>query len=141
MPAYSWTRAWATGFEGVDPYKSLWYSFSTFIYAAIVVMILLACVTTPLFQREHFQNTTYNWFVWADIGFAVLFSVEAIIKVVADGVFWNPNNSLDQRRSVSRFVGVFKTLRALRLLNVSDSSRDTFHEVIIVVIFVSKPGI
>jgi voltage-dependent calcium channel len=47
--------------------------------------------------------------------------------------------------SMSRFVGAFKALRALRLLNVSDSATDTFHAVIIVggwmVIFVSKPGI
>jgi hypothetical protein len=110
---------------------------------------------TPLFQREHFQNTTYNWFVWADIGFAALFSVEAIIKVVADGFFWTPNayfrgswgfidgvvlitlwvnvvTVVHDNSSVSRFVGAFKALRALRLLNVSDSARDTFHAVIIV---------
>lgn len=158
-------------FEGVDPYKPLWYSFSAFIYAAIVAMVLLACVTTPLFQREYFQNhpyTTYNWFVWADIGFAALFSVEAIIKIVADGFFWTPNayfrgswgfidgvvlitlwvnvvTVVYDSGSVSRFVGAFKALRALRLLNVSDSARDTFHAVIIVggwkVISVSNTGI
>lgn len=143
--------------EGVDPIKPVWYVFSAFIYAAIVAMVLLACVTTPLYQREYFQTHTYsvrNWFVWSDMSFAILFSIEAIIKVIADGFFWTPNayfrgswgfidglvlitlwinviTSLFQDGGISRAVGAFKALRALRLLNVSDSARDTFHSVII----------
>lgn len=148
--------------EGVDPVKPVWYSFSAFIYAAIVAMVLLACITTPLYQKEyekaHGQEadrpSTRNWFVWTDMGFAVIFSIEAIIKVVADGFFWTPNAyfrgswgfidglvlvtlwinvaaSLVSDGVVSRAVGAFKALRALRLLNVSDSARDTFHSVII----------
>lgn len=145
-------------FEGVEPYKPLWYSFSAFIYACIVAMVLLACITTPLYQRDYFLNqtyTTHNWFVWSDAGFATVFTIEAIIKVIADGFFWTPNaylrsswgfldgvvlvtlwinvfTSLFTTGSVSRIVGAFKALRALRLLNVSDSARDTFHSVIIV---------
>ncbi|KAL2003963.1 hypothetical protein VTN02DRAFT_1482 [Thermoascus thermophilus] len=142
--------------EGVDPIKPLWYSFSAFIYAAIVAMVLLACITTPLYQREHFGNSnSRNWTVWTDLGFAILFTVEALIKVIADGFFWTPNayyrgswgfidgivlvtlwinviTSLYKDGGVSRAVGAFKALRALRLLNVSDSARDTFHSVIIV---------
>lgn len=143
--------------EGVDPIKPVWYAFSAFIYAAIVAMVLLACVTTPLYQREYFQTHTYsvkNWFVWSDMSFAILFSIEAIIKVIADGFFWTPNayfrgswgfidglvlitlwinvaTSLFKDGGISRAVGAFKALRALRLLNVSDSARDTFHSVII----------
>ena len=144
--------------EGVDPYKPVWYGFSAFIYAAIVAMVLLACVSTPLYQREYFKRlgtfTVRNWFVWTDMGFAVLFSIEALIKVIADGFFWTPNayfrgswgfidglvlvtlwinviTSLYKDGAVSRAVGAFKALRALRLLNVSDSARDTFHSVIV----------
>ena len=140
--------------EGVDPYKPVWYAFSAFIYAAIVAMVLLACITTPLYQREYFR-TDRNWFVYTDLGFAVVFSIEATIKVVADGFFWTPNaffrsswgfidgivlvtlwisvgGSLREDWSVSRAIGAFKALRALRLLNVSDSAKDTFHSVIIV---------
>lgn len=145
-------------FEGVDPYKPLWYIFSAFIYACIVAMVILACITTPLFQRDYFTGRTYstqNWFVWTDMGFAAVFTIEAVIKVIADGFFWTPNayfrsswgfidgvvlvtlwiniiTSLYTSGSVSRVVGAFKALRALRLLNVSDSARDTFHSVIIV---------
>jgi uncharacterized membrane protein YgcG len=148
--------------EGVTPNPTIWYIFSAFIYLAIVGMVLLACVTTPLFQLEYFNGNrgnkdvsdTRNWFVFSDIGFAALFTIEALIKVVADGFFWTPNayfhsswgfidgvvlvtlwanvvTSLTNPGSGSRAVGAFKALRALRLLNVSDSARDTFHSVII----------
>lgn len=144
--------------EGVQPIKAVWYSFSAFIYAAIVAMVLLACITTPVYQREYFETHPFsvqNWFVLTELGFAVLFTVEAIIKVVADGFFWTPNayfrgswgfidglvlltlwidvlTSLYNQGAVSRAVGAFKALRALRLLNISDDARNTFHSVIIV---------
>jgi hypothetical protein len=145
-------------FDGVEPHKGVWYIFSAFIYAAIVAMVLLACVTTPLYQKVYFATHTFNvrnWFVWSDMSFAILFTVEALIKVIADGFFWTPNayfrsswgmidlvvlitfwinviTSLSNDGAVSRAVGAFKALRALRLLNVSDSARDTFHSLIIV---------
>ena len=144
--------------EGIDPVKPVWYTFSAFIYAAIVAMVLLACVSTPLYQREYFLKLGYytsrNWFVWTDMGFACVFTLEALIKVIADGFLWTPNayfrgswglidglvlitlwinvtTSLYSGGTVSRAVGAFKALRALRLLNVSDSARETFHSVIV----------
>jgi voltage-dependent calcium channel len=143
--------------EGVDPYKPVWYSVSAFIYVAIVAMVLLACITTPLYQREYFERHPSDfrtWFIWTDMGFAIFFTLEAGIKVIADGFFFTPNayfrgtwgfidgivlvtlwisviTSLYRDDGVSRAVGAFKALRALRLLNVSDSARDTFYSVII----------
>lgn len=153
--------------EGVDPVKAIWYAFSAFIYAAIVAMVLLACISTPLYQRRYFikrgwnetakaplTDTLKHWFVWTDMGFAALFTVEAMIKIIADGFFWTPNayfrgswgfidgvvlvtlwinvvTALFKNGPVSKAVGAFKALRALRLLNVSDSARDTFHSVIV----------
>jgi hypothetical protein len=145
-------------FDGVEPNRVVWYTFSAFIYMAIIAMVLLACVTTPLYQKEYFDTHVFdvtNWFVWADLAFAVLFTLEALIKVVADGFLWTPNAyfrsswgaidfvvlvtfwinaiaSLLNDGAVSRAIGAFKALRALRLLNVSDSARDTFHSLIIV---------
>ncbi|KAH0551448.1 hypothetical protein GP486_007337 [Trichoglossum hirsutum] len=144
--------------QGVEPIKAVWYTFSGFIYVAIVAMVLLACITTPLYQKEYFKEhpkkVLRNWFSYTDLGFSVVFTVEAIIKVIADGFFWTPNayfrsswgfidglvlvtlwinvaTSFYNKGAVSRAVGAFKALRALRLLNVSDSARDTFHSVII----------
>ncbi|KAH8592491.1 BcCCH1, calcium channel protein [Bisporella sp. PMI_857] len=145
-------------FDGVEPNRVVWYTFSAFIYCAIVAMVLLACITTPLYQKEYFDRNRFavtNWFVWADLAFALLFTVEASIKVIADGFFWTPNAyfrsswgaidfvvlvtfwinviaALMNDGAVSRAIGAFKALRALRLLNVSDSARDTFHSLIVV---------
>ncbi|KAF2638033.1 calcium channel-like protein subunit Cch1 [Massarina eburnea CBS 473.64] len=143
--------------EGVAPSVPVWYAFSAFIYAAIIAMVLLACVTTPLYQREYFNSHEFsvkNWFVWTDMGFAILFSTEVLVKVIADGFFWTPNayfrgswgfidgvvlitlwvnvsTSLLNEGQVTRTVGAFKALRALRLLNISDSARDHFHSLIV----------
>ncbi|KAF2484444.1 Ion transport protein-domain-containing protein [Neohortaea acidophila] len=143
--------------EGVSPNVTVWYAFSAFIYLAIVAMVILACITTPLYQLQYFRthsHTVFNWFTWTDVGFATLFTVEAIIKVIADGFFWAPHayfrsswgfidgivlltlwidviTSIFDPGGGSRAVGAFKALRALRLLNVSDSARDTFHSVIV----------
>lgn len=150
--------------DGVEPSIPIWYAFSAFVYAAIVAMVILAAITTPLYQKNYFNDqkkkfgpdyhSVMTWYLFTDLGFAVLFSVEALIKVVADGVFWTPNAyfrsswgfidgvvlttlwidvgaSLANEGQVSRAVGAFKALRALRLLNVSDSARDHFHSVVV----------
>lgn len=143
--------------EGLAPNRIAWYTFSAFIYAAIVAMVLLACVTTPLYQKVYFEShpfTVKNWFVYADMGFAALFTIESAVRVIADGFFWTPNAYYRSSWGIidgivlltlwaniitllynpgggSRAIGAFKALRALRLLNVSDSARDTFHSVIV----------
>ncbi|KAI5862713.1 Ion transport protein-domain-containing protein [Durotheca rogersii] len=147
-------------FEGVEPNKIAWYAFTVFIYAAIIAMVILACITTPLYQKEYLEahnaeNRYTSWFVWVDLGFAILFTVEAAIKIIADGWFFTPNayyrsswgiidgvvlitlwinviTLLASDGTVSRVIGAFKALRALRLLNISNSARDTFHSLIIV---------
>ncbi|TIA43120.1 hypothetical protein D6C78_00544 [Aureobasidium pullulans] len=143
--------------EGVAPSRPIWYAFSAFIYAAIVAMVLLACVTTPLYQKQYFTTHGFkatNWFVFSDMGFAALFTIESVIRVIADGFYWTPNayyrsswgiidgivlvtlwtdilTTIYNPGGGSRAVGAFKALRALRLLNVSDNARDTFHSVIV----------
>lgn len=146
-------------FDGTDPHKYPWYIFSAFIYTSIVAMVIIACVTTPLYQKEYFDQghrfSSDNWFVWTDTAFAIVFSFEMLVKVVADGFFWTPNaffrstwgvidavvlitlwinvaTLFANDGAVSRAVGAFKALRALRLLNISDSARETFHSLMIV---------
>ena len=144
-------------FDGVEPNKIAWYSFSAFIYAAIVAMVIIACIATPLYQKEYqkqHQFSVKNWYVWTDLAFAVLFTFESIVKIIADGLFNTPNaylrsswgivdaavlitlwinvvTLLVNNGTVSRAIGAFKAFRALRLLNVSNSARDTFHSLII----------
>ncbi|EXJ91094.1 hypothetical protein A1O1_04201 [Capronia coronata CBS 617.96] len=144
--------------EGVSPYRPAWYAFSAFTYTAIVAMVILACITTPLYQREYYLNNNLsitNWFIWTDLGFAILFTVEASIKAIADGFFFTPHayfrsvwgfidgvvlitlwinviTTMYRDDGISRAVGAFKALRALRLLNISDTARETFYSVIII---------
>jgi hypothetical protein len=143
--------------EGVNPSLPAWYAFSAFIYFAIIAMVILACITTPLYQKEYFSAHAFsvrNWFVFTDLGFASLFTIEAVIKVIADGFFFTPNAffrsgwalldavvlvtlwinvaaSLYNRGEISRAVGAFKALRALRLLNISESTSDHLYALIV----------
>lgn len=143
--------------DGVEPARSVWYAFSFFIYANVVTMVTIACVATPLYMKEYYDfhgRNVRNWFTWSDVAFASIFSIEALIKIVADGFYWTPNayfrgtwgvidgivlitlwinvvTSLYDVGGISRAVGAFKALRALRLLNVSDNAKSTFHSVII----------
>ncbi|KAI5294305.1 calcium channel protein [Ascosphaera acerosa] len=147
----------AERFDGVEPLAPLRFAFSTFIYTAIIVMVVIACVVSPLYQQRYYGDrdpSSKPWFVWTDIGFAVLFTVEVVIKVIADGMFWTPNayfrgpwglidgivlvtmwinvvTAFSHDTTVLRVVGAFRALRALRLLNLSTSARETFHAVII----------
>jgi voltage-dependent calcium channel len=144
-------------FEGVDPNPIAWWIFSAATYVAIVCIVVLACITTPLYQIEYFAthgDTKFNWITWTDIIFAVIFSFEAIVKIIADGFLLTPNaylrniwNDIDffvlitlcinvvaditNRGGLSRAFRAFKALRALRLVNISENARQTFHDVII----------
>ncbi|KAF4123347.1 voltage-dependent calcium channel [Geosmithia morbida] len=145
-------------FDGVEPNKFAWYIYSAFIYAIVVAMVIIACITTPLYQKEHQRldenPSTFKWYVWTDLIFSIVFTIEAVIKTIADGLISTPNAYLRSSwgfldsivlitlwinvgtlfindGAISRAVGAFKALRALRLLNVSNSARDTFHSVII----------
>lgn len=144
--------------NGNAPSPVIFFMFSAFLYLAIVGMVVLACITTPLFQRHYFLKENHtnseSWFLWADLGFAILFTIEGVIRVIADGFFFTPHAYLRSswglidgivlltlwinviatfsfNGDVSRGVGAFKALRALRLLNISDNARDTFHSVIV----------
>ncbi|CAH0000943.1 unnamed protein product [Clonostachys byssicola] len=148
----------ARGYEridGVEPNKAAWYSFSAFVYAATLAMVIIACITTPLYQLPYVERDELQWYVWTDLAFAVVFTVESGIKVIADGLINTPNaylrsswgivdtivlitlwvnvgTLLDNNDKVSRATGAVKAFRALRLLNISNSARNTFHSLIIV---------
>lgn len=144
--------------EGVEPNTFAWGVFSALIYAAVLAMVIIACVTTPLYQKEYkerHQFSVTNWYVWTDLAFTILFTVEAGIKIIADGLLWTPNAYLRSSwglldgvvlitlwinavtllvndGAISRAIGAFKALRALRLLSFSRTASRTFHSLILV---------
>jgi hypothetical protein len=95
---------------------------------------------------------TFSWYTLVEIGICGIFIVEAGIKIIADGFLFSPNayllslwNTLDFvilvtlimnivttlvfGTSVSRFTRALKSLRALRLINLSETLRETFYNV------------
>jgi hypothetical protein len=143
--------------EGIDPNPVAWWCFSAITYAAIVCIVVLACITTPIYQIQYFAihgESKFNWITWTDIAFAIIFTIEAVIKIIADGFLFTPNayirnvwNDIDffvlltlwinvaadltDRGSLSRAFRAFKALRALRLVNISETARQTFQDIII----------
>ncbi|OLL22771.1 Calcium-channel protein cch1, partial [Neolecta irregularis DAH-3] len=143
--------------SGRQPRADLWYAISALTYASIVAVVLIACVTTPFYQRRYIAlhgSLKNAWFLWADVAFASFFTFEAVVKIIADGFYSTPNayfknlwNKIDLFVLVSLWINViaeftglgglgrasraFKALRALRLVNISSTARDTFHHVII----------
>jgi hypothetical protein len=120
-------------------------SFMIFINMSIISQVIITCVTTPLYQREYFFTHVYtrrNWFFFVDFGFAILWSVEAVIKIIAAGFIFGPHaylrgwNLIDAivlasswiwvaltwynvGRSVATVVASFKAFRVLRLLTLN----------------------
>src|SRR5271170_3768967 len=65
--------------EGIDPNPIAWWCFSAITYAAIVCIVVLACVTTPIYHIEYFAShgdSKFNWITWSDIAFAIIFTIE-----------------------------------------------------------------
>lgn len=130
-----------------------WVAFSALIYAAVLAQVSLTCIATPLYQKQYFEKHGFgsrNWMLITDAGFAMLFTLEAIIKIVAHGLFFAPHAHLKsawgivesivlitqwvvvgasvyQAGAVSRAVSIVKALRALRLINISESVEHTFY--------------
>lgn len=149
--------SWNDRLEGTGPNLVAWCCFSAIIYASIVCIVILTCIATPLYRIEYFTmhgGNAWNWIIWSDIGFAVVFSLEALIKNVADGFLFTPNaylrnvwNDLDffvlltiwatvitELTNRGRIGGVFRAiraLRALRLVSLFDSTRHSFHDIFI----------
>lgn len=147
--------------ERLDPNASpipvVWYLFTAFMYLCTVALVVLACINTPTYQKgyhlEH-AHLRFAWFTWCDLAFTLIFSVEFLIKVLADGFWLTPNayfrntwNRIDlfvlfslwvnliadilDRGSLSRAFRAFKALRALRLVNISDATKAVFYDVLI----------
>jgi hypothetical protein len=132
-PSSSWSR------------YTLGTSFKTFIYISIIAQIAITCVTTPLYQREYWflhEFSVKNWFIMTDFGFALLWSIEAVVKIVAGGLIIGPDaflrgwNLIDAIVLVTSWIGLaltlynvgrpvaaliasFNAFRALRLLTLN----------------------
>lgn len=121
-----------------------------FIYAiATLLLIVSSCYVTPLYRMKH-NIQTYSWPLYIDAALVSLFTVEFIVKTVADGLVYSPNcylrnpwNAIDfivlismwiyfivflkNDGNLSRLFRGISALRALRCLTISNTARQTFN--------------
>lgn len=143
--------------EGHNPRPLVWYLFSTCMSLATLALVIIAVVVTPIYYKTLSESHPHsmNWVIITDIIFVVIFTLESLIKIIADGLYLTPNayfrsiwgiidfavlitmwiNMIEEMRnanSVSRMIRAFKAFRALRLLSFSPRAQELFHSVIVV---------
>jgi hypothetical protein len=141
-------------YEGVSPNRYANFVFTGIMIGGTVALVLSACISTPLYRNNNQIGGFWNWSFSIELSFGILFLIEFIIKVIADGFIFAPNayllsswNCIDlivlnsiwiniiamskNDEGLSRAVSGQKALRALRFLSISETSRDLFHKVMI----------
>lgn len=142
----------------VNPKPAVWYIFFVVMLLATCATVTAACINTPLYYKSYMQDHHSAGNSWMTISggvFAAIFTIEAMVRIIADGFMFTPNaymrstwnridfivlisiwiNFVSELRyggNVSRYMRCFQALRALRLLTISKSAQETFHNVIIV---------
>lgn len=141
--------------DGVEPYKPVSESFVVAMFIATIALVVTACYLTPLYRRDMFAiYGYYSWTFYLELAFVALFSVEFVIKILADGFIFTPNayirsswNIIDlivfislwiefiafikNNGALSRVVRGLKALRALRILTISETAKNNFHNTMI----------
>ena len=121
-----------------------------FIYSvATLLLIVSSCYVTPLYRMKH-NIQTYSWPLYIDAALVSLFTIEFLVKTVADGLIYSPNaylrnpwNAIDyivlvsmwiyfivflkNDGNLSRLFRGISALRALRCLTISNTARQTFN--------------
>ncbi|KAF9285597.1 calcium channel protein [Mortierella alpina] len=131
--------------------------FNLFITLAIIACVIVAAITTPVWRLKETNMPREDQSVViriSDFVFPAVFTVEFLIRVIADGFIFTPDaylkslwNKIDffvlltlyaplvanltNSQGASRFFRALKALRALRLINQSAYIRGTFHAVLV----------
>lgn len=137
--------------DGVNPNLIVSDIFSVIMFLSSILVVVTACYLTPLRRRSMVMNGgVWNWGVYVDFAFLLIFGIEFLIKITADGLIYTPNayvrspwNCLDfaalasmfiefiafiiSNGKLSRIIRGLKALRALRLLTISETAKNNFH--------------
>lgn len=148
--------SYGTRVNGVGPYKWVSEGLTVFAFLATIALVVTTLYMTPLYRKQEFEKTgtQYNWTFWIEVAFVICFSIEFLIKVIADGFIFTPNaycrlpwNIIDlivlisiwieliallkQAGNVVRVVRGLKALRAFRLLTVLETATQIFHNTLL----------
>ncbi|GME86461.1 unnamed protein product [Ambrosiozyma monospora] len=87
-------RLLSTGNQNDKPtWREYWptTAFELFMFAVTITMLIQTCIMTPLYRFEHeYHVGEWNWPIITDLIFCVIFSVEFLLHVFADGLFFTP---------------------------------------------------
>lgn len=130
-------------------------TFLTVITCCVIINVVLTIYNSPVYQFENRHDPSAVMpFVYIDYAFTVIFTIEFVIKVVADGLILTPNaymlngwNMLDlfvlitlymsnfgnfaAATGLERGFRAFKALRALRLINLLGPAKETFTAILV----------
>ncbi|GAA6055172.1 hypothetical protein JCM3770_002218 [Rhodotorula araucariae] len=152
-PAYGTERI-----NGRAPINVWKWAFQLTMFCVIAGSVVIAGIATPLYRRDYFLqhgNVRLTWYNIAEVATGFMFVVEFLVKIAADGFIYSPNayllsvwNCIDffvlstvltnvvmilmDGPSNSRFTRALKAFRALRLINLWPTMRQTFYDVLIV---------
>lgn len=142
---------------GLQPTPLFKTCFDIAIGLTVVASIAVAATATPGYRTAYYEEdqtlTLFTWFNLFDIAVAALFSIEAIIKIVADGLFFTPTGYLKAPRNLidlfalfsiiantatalsisgtnRRFIRSLMAMKTVRLITISSSLRSIAYEVL-----------
>ncbi|KAJ7058571.1 Ion transport protein-domain-containing protein [Mycena amicta] len=142
---------------GTPQSPMLYPLFQTTLLLIVIGGIVVESIANPVYRRNYFLQhglVRGAWFDIAESAFGLLFFVEFLVKVIADGFLFTPNayirsiwNLLDFvimagllvnvttalifAGGLSRLTRSLKALRALRLITLIEKMRTTFESLII----------
>ncbi|ODV86543.1 hypothetical protein CANARDRAFT_180858, partial [[Candida] arabinofermentans NRRL YB-2248] len=141
--------------EGSEPNALAKDIFYVLMFIATVAVVVVTCYTTPIYRMENgLHENTWNWTTKLDLFFALLFTLECAIKVIADGFLFCPNAYLRSSWDVIDFLvvisfwitffaeiandsiivtvlGEVRAMKALRLLTITKRSQEYFNYAVI----------
>ncbi|GAA5835858.1 hypothetical protein JCM9279_002122 [Rhodotorula babjevae] len=152
-PAYGHERI-----NGRPPIKLYQRLFQVAMLVVILASVAVAGAATPLYRRDfylQYGEMRLTWYNVVEVATGFCFLLEFIVKIIADGVIFAPNayalsvfNLIDfwvlatvlanvamvlmNGPSNSRWVRALKAFRALRLINLWPTMRQTFYDILIV---------
>lgn len=74
--------------------RTLAFTFRLAIYLAVLASIVIAAVATPIYRKRYYAEhglIRESWFTLTEAGLVLVFVLEFVVKVVADGFVFAPN--------------------------------------------------
>ncbi|KAH9459057.1 hypothetical protein Pst134EA_019208 [Puccinia striiformis f. sp. tritici] len=131
--------------------------FKLTVFSTILGSVIVAAIATPVYKQHYYLingEVVYTWYNLTEVILGLFFVIEFCIKVLADGFIFTPNAyllntwnridflvlgtlvsdivaSLAFGGLTSRFTRSLKAFRALRMINLTMSMRETFYNVLI----------